>query len=340
MAGGVGLRAGGRWRRPSGKSERPVWGIETDTPLILEGGDAREAIADENRWMMPRPQLARDPMFEQISPSPGRLDEKALGALADEDPDHALTLLAQMRNATDQELAALAARLASRLVLDVARTGPVRARGIGSMVSSPADRVDGDLDIDASIDALVHGRATGEPVDAGDLRVRHWTQPATALCLVIDRSGSMSGKRLATAAVAAAACAHRAPIDWSVLAFADRVIAVKSQDAARSTPGVVDDLLGLRGQGTTDLAGALTAASRQLDRSRAKRRVTVLMSDCRATTGGDALPIARRLDELCIIAPTDDADDAAEFARKSGATLAVVDGPSDIPGAILQVLER
>ena len=83
-----------------------------------------------------------------------------------------------------------------------------------------------------------------------------------------------------------------------------------------------------------------TAASRQLDRSRAKRRVTVLMSDCRATTGGDALPIARRLDELCIIAPTDDSDDAAEFARKVGATLATVDGPSDIPGAILQVLER
>ena len=65
----------------------------------------------------------------------------------------------------------------------------------------------------------------------------------------------------------------------------------------------------------TDLAGALTAASRQLDRSRAKRRVTVLMSDCRATTGGDALPIARRLDELCIIAPTDDAEDALAFIR-------------------------
>ena len=55
---------------------------------------------------------------------------------------------------------------------------------------------------------------------------------------------------------------------------------------------VVDDLLRLRGQGTTDLAGALTAAARQLDRSRAKRRVTILMSDCRATTGADAIPRA------------------------------------------------
>ncbi|MEC8070148.1 MAG: hypothetical protein VX143_10775, partial [Actinomycetota bacterium] len=132
-----------------------------------------------------------------------------------------MSLLAQMRGATDQKLAALAARLAGRLVLDVAKAGPVQARGVGTMASSPADRVAGDLDLDASLDGLLHARATGELIDAGDLRVRHWTQPATALALVIDRSGSMSGKRLATAAVAAAACAHRAPVDWSVLAFAD-----------------------------------------------------------------------------------------------------------------------
>jgi Mg-chelatase subunit ChlD len=129
-------------------------------------------------------------------------------------------------------------------------------------------------------------------------------------------------------------------VDWSVLAFADRVIAVKSQDDARSSLGVVDDLLRLRGQGTTDLAGALIAAARQLDRSRAKRRVTILMSDCRATTGADALPAARRLDELCIMAPADDADDAETFARQVGATLATVEEPSDIPAAFLRVLER
>ena len=306
----------------------------------MEGDDARQAIQDDNRRTTPRPQLARDPKFEEISPEVGEIDDDALADLVDEDPDHAMSLLAQMRGATDQKLAALAARLAGRLVLDVAKAGPVQARGVGAMASSPADRVAGDLDLDASLDGLVYARATGELIDAGDLRVRHWTQPATALALVIDRSGSMSGKRLATAAVAAAACAHRAPVDWSVLAFADRVIAVKSQDDSRSSLAVVDDLLRLRGQGTTDLAGALTAAARQLDRSRAKRRVTILMSDCRATTGADAIPVARGLDELCVIAPTDDVDDAAEFAKAVGAQLATVDEPTDIPAAFLKVLER
>jgi len=245
--------------------------------------------------------------------------------LAEEDPDHALSMLAEMRTATDQKLAAIAARIAGRLVLDVARVGPRQARGIGTMVSSPADRYEGDLDLERSLDGLIQARAAGELVDAGDLFVRHWTRPATAVTLVVDRSGSMSGRR--------------APIDWSVLAFADRVIAVKSQDDARSPTAVVDDLLRLRGQGTTDLAGALRAAASQLERSRAKRRVTVLMSDCRATTGAEAIPIARRLDELCILAPADDDADAIEFAKSVGARIASIDGPSEIPAALLGVLD-
>ena len=247
-------------------------------------------------------------------------------------------MLARMHSATDQKLAALAARIAARLVLDVARGGPVQARGIGRMATSSADRADGDIDLDASIDSVLRARAGHELLDAAEIKVRHWTQPATAIVLLVDRSGSMSGRRLATAAVAAAACSHRAPIDWSVLAFADRVIAVKSQNDARSPTAVVDDLLRLRGQGTTDLCTALKAAGRQLERSSAKRRVTVLMSDCRATTGADPVPAGRSLDELCVLAPQDDGDDADEFARRVGARVSKIDAPSDIPAALLHLL--
>ena len=144
---------------------------------------------DDNRRTTPRPQLARDPKFEEISPDV--LDD-ALADLVEEDPDHAMNLLAQMRGATDRQLAAMAAHRRP-MVLDVAEAGPVR-RGVGTMASSPADQVQGDLDLDRSLEGLVHARATGGLVD-GRLRVRHWTQPATALSLVIDRSGSMSGKR-------------------------------------------------------------------------------------------------------------------------------------------------
>lgn len=256
----------------------------------------------------------------------------------EEDADHALALLAEMTAATDPVLAELAARLAGRLLLDLARTGPSAGRGIGRIVSSPADRADGDLDVDASLDAVVQARAGRAAMATDELRVRHWTKPTMALALLVDRSGSMSGVRLATAAVAAAACSWRAPGDWSVLAFSDRQLALRSQDDERPVAAVVDDLLRLRGRGTTDLDAALRSAARQLQRSRAKRRVTILLSDCRATAGVDPIAAARRLDELCIIAPADDAEDAEAFARRSGARFAVIAGPNDLPGALGSIL--
>lgn len=281
--------------------------------------------------------MSRYQGFADISGDVGEINEEALAELVDQDLDHALTLLTEMSSATDRRLAALAARIAGRLVLDVARGGPVGARGVGRMVSSGADRFDGDLDIDRSIDALVAAEAGGISADMADLRVRHWTKPLTALALVVDRSGSMSGQRLATAAVAAAACSYRAPTDWSALVFADRILVLKSQQDAKAAPQVVNSLLRLRGQGTTDLAGALAAAADQLDRSRAKRRVVILLSDCRATTGADPVAVARRLDELAVLAPADDADDAKEFATKVGARFAVINGPAAIPAAVNQV---
>ena len=168
--------------------------------------------------------------------------------------------------------------------------------------------------------------------------MQRWQRPATAISLIVDRSGSMGAPRLAAAAVAAAACALRAPQQWSALAFGDRVVAIKSADRDRPALAVVDDVLRLRGYGTTDLAAALDAARSQLARCTARRKVAVLLSDCRATAGGDPVTAARRLDELCVIAPAGDSADAETFAAAAGAQFAAISGPHSIPGAIAAVL--
>ncbi|MGZ4705792.1 MAG: hypothetical protein ACXWCM_13075, partial [Acidimicrobiales bacterium] len=143
----------------------------------------------------------------------------------------------------------------------------------------------------------------------------------------------------ATAALATAACAWRAGADHSVVAFSDDVVVVKSQDVVRPPAAVADDVLRLRGMGPTDLAFALRVARDQLARSGAARRVTVLLSDCRPTTGSDPAEAARRLDELVVIAPADDCDDAAEFARTCGARWTPLEGPSGIPSAFARLLD-
>src|SRR5690606_12019316 len=124
-----------------------------------------------------------------------------------------------------------------------------------------------------------------------ELRVQAWSTPDTALCLLIDRSGSMSGAQLATAAIGAAACSWRAGVDHSVVAFNQKALVLKAQGEARSPEAVTDDILKLRGFGPTDLALALRTARVQLERSRAARRIVVLLSDARPTAGSDPVPL-------------------------------------------------
>lgn len=287
--------------------------------------------------------MARNPRFEQVSPEVGEVDEAAVEEGLRDDPDEMLGMLADLTAATDPKLRELARRLAGRLFLDLSRRGPVRPRGVGKIVEQRYRPDGGDLDVDASLDALVDaggpdGIRSGR-VDPERLRVRGWVKPGTALCLLVDRSGSMGGKPLAASAVAAASVAWRAPTDYSVLAFGKDVVAAKSQGVAKEPERVVNDVLSLRGFGTTDLAGALRAAAEQLGRSGAGRKITILLSDCRATVDGDPVGAAAQLGELVVIAPEGDSDEAQAFARRTGARLTTISGPSQVADAIAAVLE-
>jgi Mg-chelatase subunit ChlD len=271
-----------------------------------------------------------------VSPEVGVLDEAAFDRAVEESPDQALAMLADLTGATDERLRELARRLAGRVLVDLGRIGPERRRGVGRLRDVPLRSADGDLDLDASLDAIVLGRTGG--ADPDGLRVRAWQKPTTAVCLLVDRSGSMAGDRLASAAVAAAGVLFRAPLDCSVVAFAEDAVVLKAQDEQRSADEVVGDLLRLRGFGVTDLGLALRSARRQLDRSTAGRRIAILMSDCRATTGGDPLPHAAAVAELAVLAPEGDTADAAALADAVGARWTELGGPTTVPDALTRVL--
>ncbi|NLA36373.1 MAG: VWA domain-containing protein [Actinobacteria bacterium] len=246
-----------------------------------------------------------------------------------------------MASATDQALRAKARALAARILVDLAKSGVATHRGIGRIDTRRAVAADGDVDLDRSLDAVVGARAAGQAISLDDLHVRSWVRPDTALCLLVDRSGSMTGERLATSALAAAAVTYRHGHDCSVVAFGSNAIVVKSQDQSRHADGVADDLLQLRGHGVTDLGLAVRTAASQLGRSRAGRRVTLLLSDARSTSGDDPTADAAALaalGELVILCPAGDRADAEALAEAAGARLVPVDGPGDVPRAIAEAL--
>lgn len=263
------------------------------------------------------------------------LDEQAFSAALRSDPDEALTMLVEMGSATDERLRALARALAGRVVLDRARAGVPRARGIGRLRRQAA-AFGGDLDVEASLEGVLEARAVRRAPT--DLVTVDWGRPELALCLLVDASGSMSGSRLAAAALTAAACALRAPGDHAVLSFAREVTVVRPMDSARPPAAVVDAVLALRGHGVTSLTTALRAAGSQLARTRATRRVVVLLSDCRSTDDQDPTAAAAALPELVVLSPADDSDEAAALARRAGARWLPLAGPSGAPEALRQLL--
>jgi len=342
-------RPGGRIRKrrrwpTGGKSEQPQGGgsdlDDEQLEKLLDAEQTADALAEEARRTTSRRELQYHPAFNLLSADVGQLDEEAFDELWAEDADEALEILAMMSHATDRPLAALARRLAGRLLIDLTTAGPARSGGVGRLVQQPARPDSSDIDVEASLDAIHGAMVERRRPSLDDLTTRAWARPQTAVCLVVDRSGSMDGSRLATAALAAAACTWRAPDDLAVLAFGDRVLTIKDLDRKQPPASVVTSVLRLRGHGTTDIDLALKAARRQLLASNARRRVVVLLSDGESTTGDDPVPAARSIEELAIVAPADEPEHALRLGREAGARVQLIDGPLDVVSALNAVLNH
>lgn len=289
--------------------------------------------------MVSRQQMTAIEHFDELSPEVGELDEHVMDRLLADSPDEAVSLLVTLGDAVDPELRAKARRVAERIVIDIARRGRAAQGKVGRLRSLPL-RDGGDLDVDAAVESLAE--SGGSLVDADMLRVIDWERPDTAVCLVIDRSGSMKGEALASAALAAAAVALRAPAFHAVIAFSGTAEVVRSMvtSAHASADGVVDAVLSLKGHGTTNVSDGLRAAITEHEAARCGRHLTVLLSDCRDRAIDEAVAFAQSLEELVIVSPADDIADAQRFAEVTGAALVGVEGPHDVARALDEVLSR
>ena len=130
--------------------------------------------------------------------------------------------------------------------------------------------------------------------------------------------------------------------DCSVIAFAKDSVVLQEQGKRRPPNALLDDILSLRGRGTTDLATALRAARRQLGRAGARERVAVLLSDAKATTGSDPMAALRGLDRLHVLGTSDDPESVEAgraLARRGGGAYRTCTNVRDIPRLLTALLD-
>ncbi|HEY4027822.1 MAG TPA: AAA family ATPase [Candidatus Dormibacteraeota bacterium] len=285
---------------------------------VLEGQGAEQALRDASRRTRSRSELAAaHPDMADVSPEVGQLDERAFEELRRRDPDQAAALLTDLASATDPALRERARRLAARVFVRMARSGQPARRGYRRLAAE-AGIAEGDLDLERTLE-----RAAGRPRSAADLVLRDWRSARPAACLLIDQSGSMRGRSVALAAVAAAAMALAAAgrADCSVVAFNRDAIVLQAQGRPRPAQRLVRDILRLRAHGTTNLALALRTAASQLARAAAPERLAIVMSDCLATEGGDPLTALAGIDRLHVLGTSSEGEAierCRQLARRAG----------------------
>lgn len=291
----------------------------------------------DRREVWTREELKQYPLLQDLVSNPGQVDRVTFADAIDTDVEQMLDLMPHLAKAKDGVLRRVAREVAGRLVVRFAEAAGGASAGDGKWRAarwSPGAEVD----LEAVLEELLIARTLGEPMDVEHLHARSWQRRSTAVCLVVDNSGSMGASRLSAAAISTAALAMRAPSDFSVIAVADKALVLKQQGSTRPVDKVIDDLFGLRSYGWTNLALGLTAARLQLARSTAQRKMTILLTDGQSNRGVDPAREAGRLDLVHVIVPGTPNDQVRSIAAAGRGSVVSFGGLDEAPRVISNLL--
>lgn len=250
-----------------------------------------------------------------------------------------------------QNYAYLRTRISSPAMLELAKRIAIRATikrvlQLLGPVSVPTylDRtefragVEGEVDVEETLDRIAE---IGHR-DPSAIVLERREPRRMAVALMLDASLSMSGDKLAIATAAIAVLAFRLKtVDYLLITFNDAPKVVKRIDQASSLDDLVSMLLDFNATGYTNIDGALRKGKEELQRSRTRNQVGILVTDGNYTVGDDPVDAASAYKRLFVVM-TEGHDcqpqTCAAVAKSGGGAMYAVSDFDEIPRVLYRVL--
>lgn len=233
------------------------------------------------------------------------------------------------------QVRALAVKIASRLIIKIARQIADTGYRSGRLILVPGYADGAEIELDRSLENYTEQPEKG----ILDSIVSYTRQrERRAFVIMLDHSYSMKGLKVILAAITAAAIAYHFKRDYAILAFNNRVSILKGIEDKTGPEEILEKLFALELQGDTDVRLALEAGLKQV--SKFDRKTGLILTDGAWNQGGDPLAAASRYDKLSVIGfPPAKYEKTRQLSVKGKGQFCFVENEAGIAEAILKCLD-
>ena len=244
-----------------------------------------------------------------------------------------LEAFARMLGRLQGDVAAQAIKIASRLIIKVARQIADSGYRSGKL-ELVRGCVDGaEIELDQSLERYMEGPERGILENLVSY-VRH--RERQAFVMMLDFSYSMQSKVILSA-ITAAAIAQHFKRDYAVLAFSNGVSVLREVDERAGPEKVLERLFAVQSHGDTNIRLALEAGLKYVNKF--ERKTGLLLTDGDWNRGGDPFQAAVRYDKLSVIGfPPAENEKIRQLAFQGKGSFSLVRDEREIAGAILRCL--
>lgn len=244
-----------------------------------------------------------------------------------------LKAFSRMAPRLSDEAARLAVKMASRLIMKIARRIADTGYRSGKLKLVKGAPDDAEIELDKSLENHADAPERGI-LDNLVSSVRK--REKSAFVMILDYSYSMQSN-IVLAAITAAAIAQHFKKDYAVLAFSTDVTVLRETNETSGPEKVLERLFALLPSGETDIRKALEAGLRYV--SRFERKSALILTDGDWNKGGDPFRAVVRFDKLSVIGfPPADYWKIRELALQGNGSFSFVKDESEIARAIIHCL--